>query len=174
MTTPRKRPAKKPAADLLLAALRRQHDGDPWHGPSRGAVLADVDATEAAWHPGGGAHSIWETVLHMRSWTREVTRRALGGEPATPEDGDWPAITDFSQDAWAETLASLDAAHEELLATVRSIPETQLARKVGATRDAPLGTGISHRAMILSLADHDVYHTGQLSLLKRLARAARR
>ena len=57
---------------------------------------------------------------------------------------------------------------------MRSIPETRLAKKVGATRDAPLGTGVSHRAMILSLADHDIYHTGQLALLKRLARAARR
>lgn len=162
-----------PDADRLIAALRRAHDGDPWHGPSRAATLADVTAEDARWHPGGGAHSIWETVLHMRSWTREVTRRVLGGAPAAPEDGDWPSVPDTSEEAWQEALASLDAAHEELLATVRSLPKARFAQKVGATRDAPLGTGVSHRVMISSLAEHDIYHTAQVALLKRLARAAR-
>lgn len=159
-------------ADLIIAELRRAHNGDPWHGPSRSALLADVTPAEAFWHPSGGAHSIWETVLHMRSWTREVTRRALGGEPAGPADGDWPVIPDCSASAWEESKASLDAAHEELLATVRAIPKSRLAKKVGVTRHAPLGTGISHRAMLHSLAQHDVYHSGQIALLKRLARAA--
>lgn len=159
-------------ADLIIAELRRAHDGEPWHGPSRSALLADVTPGEAFWHPGGGAHSIWETVLHMRSWTREVARRALGGEPAAPEDGDWPAIPERSAAAWEESKASLNAAHEELLAAVRAIPESQLVKKAGVTRAAPLGTGISHRAMLHSLAEHDIYHTGQIALLKRLARAA--
>ena len=187
-----KRPAKKPAtkpartpasssaraavtpdADRLLAELRRAHDGDPWHGPSRATLLADVAAPDALWHPGGGAHGIWETVLHMRSWTREVARRAQGGAPASPEDGDWPAIAERTESAWAETLASLDAAHEELLAAIRTLPTGRFAEKVGATRDKPLGTGVSHRAMLLSLAQHDIYHSGQIAILKRLARAAR-
>lgn len=174
--TAAKRPPRSvatPDADRLIAELRRAHDGEPWHGPSRAALLADVEVPDALWQPGGGAHSIWETVLHMRSWTREVARRAFGGEPATPEDGDWPAVGERSESAWRETLASLDAAHEDLLAVIRSLPAERFAEKVGATRDAPLGTGVSHRGMLLSLAQHDIYHSGQIALLKRLARAAR-
>ncbi|MDH5233801.1 MAG: DinB family protein [Gemmatimonadota bacterium] len=157
----------------LIAELRRAHDGDPWHGPSRTAILADVTAEDARWPPGGGAHSIWETVLHMRSWTREVTRRVHGGAPATPGDGDWPAVPDTSEAAWREALASLDAAHEELLATIRMLSSERFEEMVGSSRDAPLGTGITVGEMLRSLGEHDIYHSGQLALLKRLARAAR-
>ena len=132
-----------------------------------------MTAEDARWHPGGGAHSIWETVLHMRSWTREVTRRALGGAPAAPEDGDWPTVAETGDDAWREALASLDAAHDELVASLRTLPAPRLGAQVGTARDAPLGTGVTHAAMIRSLGEHDIYHSGQVALLKRLARTAR-
>jgi uncharacterized damage-inducible protein DinB len=177
--TPSRAPAagKSPARILpdverVVKELQRQHDGDPWHGPSRSAILADVSAAEAMWQPGAGAHTIWELVLHMRSWTREVERRALGAAPAMPEDGDWPAVLDRSDEAWAEAQASLDAAHEHLVAVVRELGAERLSRMVGVTRDKPLGTGITHRAMLYSLAQHDVYHSGQIAILKRMARAA--
>jgi uncharacterized damage-inducible protein DinB len=156
----------------VIKELQRQHDGDPWHGPSRAAILADVSAAEAAWQPGAGAHSIWDLVLHMRSWTREVERRALGAQPAMPEDGDWPEVISTSEEAWAEAQASLDAAHERIVAVVRRLGAERLSGMVGATRDKPLGTGITHRAMLYSLAQHDVYHSGQVAILKRMARAA--
>lgn len=161
-----------PDVERVIKELQRQHDGDPWHGPSRAAILADVSAAEAAWQPGAGAHSIWDLVLHMRSWTREVERRALGSQPAMPEDGDWPAILDSSDEAWAEAQASLDAAHQRIVSVVRRLGEERLSEMVGTTRDKPLGTGITHRAMLYSLAQHDVYHSGQVAILKRLARAA--
>lgn len=156
----------------IISELERQHAGEPWHGPSRATVLDGITAAQAAWRPARDAHSIWAIVLHMRSWTREVTRRALGGAPGEPLDGDWPAVpTPPSEAAWAETKASLDAAHEELVATVRAMSEAQLTAKVAPTPGSPSGTGISHRAMLTSLAQHDIYHTGQVAMLKRLAAA---
>lgn len=168
--------AARSETELLVKSLQRAHAGDPWHGPSRAALLADVTHEIAAWHPGAGAHSIWETVLHMRNWTDEVARRALGGErdaEAGPVGGDWPEVTDTSARAWRAAIASLDAAHEALVAVVRALPPEQLGVAVGATAEHPEGTGISHASMFRSLAEHDIYHSGQISLLKRLARAAR-
>lgn len=159
----------------IVKVLRRAHDGSPWHGPSRAALLADVQADVAGWHPGAGAHSIWETVLHMRSWTDEVARRASGGgfdSKAEPVGGDWPVVTDTSDRAWREAVRSLDASHEALVGVVRALPAAQLAARVGVSAEYPDGKGISHASMFRSLAEHDVYHTGQLSLLKRLARSA--
>ncbi len=162
--------------EVLVKALQRAHAGEPWHGPSRAALLADVSAEIASWHPGAGAHSIWETVLHMRSWTDEVARRALGGArdaAAGPVGGDWPEVTDVSETAWREALVSLDAAHERLIAVVRGLPAAQLAMRVGATAEDPAGTGISRANMLRSLAEHDIYHSGQIALLKRLASRSR-
>ena len=159
----------------IVKVLQRAHDGEPWHGPSRGALLADVTAEVAAWHPGAGAHSIWETVLHMRSWTDEVARRALGGEYDAQEEpvgGDWPVVTETSESAWRSAVASLEAAHHALVAVVRALPAAQLGARVGVSAEYPRGKALSHAHMFQSLAEHDIYHSGQLSLLKRIARQA--
>lgn len=162
-----------PERDRLLDALRRAHDGTPWHGPSRAEVLRDVTAAEAAYRPSDDSHTLWEIVLHMRSWTEEVLRRAQGAVPAEPVNGDWPAMPKpASAASWKATLASLDAAHESLLRFVAAMPDEARGARVADRPGDPPGGAITQRAMIRSLAEHDVYHTGQLALLKRLARAA--
>lgn len=167
----------KPRTEIeeIVHQLQRVHDGEPWHGPSRAEILSDVTAEEADWEPGAGAHGIWGQVLHMRSWTREVEARTLGKVPdgsGVPEGGDWPERIDVSARAWREAVASLDAAHRELVVVVQKLPPERLHEYVGATTAKPAGTGVSVAAMLWSLAEHDVYHTGQVSLLKRLAREA--
>lgn len=160
-------------ADRLIRALERTHSGKPWHGPSRGELLSDTTWEEAAWRPAAGAHTIWDLVLHMRSWTREVSRRAKGGVPGVPEDGDWPAMPPPNAVAWKETLVSLNAAHAELAGTVRGMSEEALAAKVKDRPGAPASPAITVRSMVSSLAEHDIYHSGQAALLKRLARSPR-
>lgn len=159
------------ASDRLLDALQRAHDGQPWHGPSRGDVLRDVTAAEAAYRPSASAHTLWEIVLHMRSWTEEVMQRAQGAVPDDPAAGEWPPMpSPTSEAAWRATLRSLDAAHEALLAQVRAMDDAARAARVADRTGDPPQSGITQRAMIRSLAEHDVYHTGQLALLKRIAR----
>jgi len=160
-------------SERLVRSLERQHNGDPWHGPSRAAILADVTWQEAAWQPPGGANSIWALVLHMRAWTREVLARAKGGVPGAPAEGDFPPVPTPSAAAWTKALASLESAHVELASAVRAMSEEQLAAKVKDRPSAPAGSGISVRSMIGSLAEHDIYHSGQVAVLKRLARAAK-
>jgi uncharacterized damage-inducible protein DinB len=160
--------------DFLLAELRHAHDGDPWHGPSRSRVLADITSEEAARHPGGDAHSIWELALHMRAWTLEVTRRLGGASPRMPAEGDWPAVPSPSDEAWAEARRSLDVAHHALASRLQTFPAERLDDHVGIDRDAPLGAGVSYRAMLHGLAQHDAYHTGQIVILAKLYRSLRR
>jgi len=157
-----------PSREYLIEELRHAHGGDPWHGLSRRHVLADVTAADAARRPGAGVHSIWELVLHMRAWTNEVARRLMEGSPRLPDEGDWPVDSDPSTDAWVATLQSLDLAHERLIDTLRTMPPERLDERVGSGRDAPLGAGVTYRAMLHGLAQHDAYHTGQISILKRL------
>ena len=61
--------------DRLLDELRRAWDGDPWHGDPVRRVLEGITAQQAAARPLAQGHGVWELVLHMTSWTREVTRR---------------------------------------------------------------------------------------------------
>jgi hypothetical protein len=155
----------------LLDLLRHAYDGDPWHGPSLKAVLTRVSAGHASVRPLSGRHTVWETVLHLTGWTREVERRIrTGAPPAQPEEGDWPATPPKpTRAAWTNALRGLEAAHRALEDTVSRAPRSRWAAIVrtpaGKPRDPALGTGYSYGAMVVGLATHHAYHAGQIALL---------
>ena len=158
--------------EFILKELQKGHAGDPWHGPSRASVLGDVSMDEAARRPGAEGHTIWELVLHMAAWTREVGRRIREGNPAEPAVGDWPPMGAPSESRWEQAVHGLTTAHAEVADAIRTMRDGQLDERVGAERDAPSGSGVTHREMLHGLAQHDAYHTGQCSILKRLYRGA--
>ena len=125
----------------------------------------------AAARPLEGSHSIWEIVLHLTGWTREVASRLEGKEPEPPAPGDWPEPGPVDDARWDAARADLVSAHEELISALPRFPPSRLAERVGGERDAPLGTGVSYREMILGALQHDAYHAGQISLLKKRFRA---
>ena len=156
--------------ERIVRELEHAHMGNPWHGPSRAAVLADVSVDEASRRPGANGHSIWALVLHMRAWTGEVARRVRGGDPRLPAEGDWPEPPSPSEKAWRAAIAGLEQAHRDAVAAVRLATPAKLDERAGTSDDAPIGSGVTYRVMLHGLAQHDAYHTGQISLLKRLFR----
>ena len=150
--------------DRLIVELERGHGGEPWHGPSRRSVLADVTAVEALKKPEGGGHSIWELVLHMRAWTREVARRVRDGQWREPEEGDFPAVSETTPEAWRAAVAGLDVAHDELRAALRTLDPARLDNVVQG------GGGDTLRQTLHGVAQHDAYHTGQIMVLKKIQR----
>jgi uncharacterized damage-inducible protein DinB len=159
--------------DRLARLFRETIAGKPWHGPSLESLLEGVDARAAAALPLDGAHSIWEIVLHLTAWTREVANRLEGKEPRPPAEGDWPETGPVDEATWNAARADLFSAHEALIEALASFPEARLDERVGGERDAPLGTGVSYREMILGVLQHDAYHAGQVALLKKRSDAHR-
>jgi uncharacterized damage-inducible protein DinB len=155
------------ARDAVLSQLRATHAGEPWYGSSRATILAGLTPADAAARPIAGAHSIWELVLHMTAWTREVTRRIGGAAAAEPAEGDWPPVRETTGAAWRAALDALDRASAELLAATEALPPERWGARVGDQRDPPLGTGVTIGETIVGIAQHDAYHSAQLSLLRR-------
>lgn len=144
----------------ILDELKSIHEGDAWHGPSLRELLAGITPDQAAKRPLENAHSIWELVLHITGW-HNVFRRRLEGEQATePEEGDFPAVGDVSQDAWSRTLANLESAHERLLKLVAQLPDSTLETSVA-------GRDYSARFLLRGIIRHHVYHAGQIGLLRK-------
>ena len=154
----------------LVDELEREHDGDPWHGSPLTTILDGIDAEQAGAHPVGGAHSIWELVLHLTAWKNEVRRRLSGAPAAEPEDGDWPAVGEPTAERWKDALGRLDRAHRTLVAVVREFPEAKLYEATNDPRDRPLGSGVSYYVTLHGLAQHDAYHAGQIALLRKALR----
>jgi uncharacterized damage-inducible protein DinB len=151
--------------ERLLDMMRRLHAGDAWHGPSVKEALAGVDHHRAAARPIAGGHTIWEIALHVAAWRNEVGARIGGKRPGMPEQGDWQTVTDTSAEAWQRTLDALDASHNALASVVRNLSDADLDRSLG-TDVNPAG-GSTTGLTLHGIVQHDAYHAGQISLLKK-------
>lgn len=151
----------------IVDQLEREHAGDPWHGSPLSAILDGVTAEEAAARPLPGAHTIWELVLHMTGWKSEVRRRLSGAPAGDPEAGDWPAVGEATLERWAQARENLELAHRLLVSAVKEFPEANLYIPANDTRNRELGIGVTYYELLHGIVQHDVYHAGQIAILKR-------
>ena len=147
--------------ERIADQLSRAFEGKAWHGPSVREVLAGVTAEQAARQPLPDAHSIWEIVVHIGVWEAFVRRR-LEGEVITdvPPEQDWPPVADTSETAWKRTLEDLERGHQRLRKVISELPESRLS-------DTVQGMGYSVYFMLHGVVQHDLYHAGQIALLKK-------
>jgi uncharacterized damage-inducible protein DinB len=151
----------------IVDQLEREHAGEPWHGSPLSAILEGLTWQQAAARPVPEAHSIWELVLHIAAWKNEVRHR-LSGEPAgEPDEGDWPAVGDVTADAWRGALEKLDLAHRLLVSAIKDFPEQNLYIPINDAREQVPGAGTTYYELLHGIVQHDVYHAGQIAVLKR-------
>jgi hypothetical protein len=152
----------------LVAIIDQAYNKPSWHGTNLRGSLRRVTPAQAAWRPGPGRHNIWETVVHAAYWKYAAARRLTGGARGSfPLKGsNWfprPAAAGASLDkAWKADLDLLDDMHERLRAAVMRLSAKSLFR-------TPPGKKVSNFALLSGVAAHDLYHAGQIQLLKRLA-----
>jgi uncharacterized damage-inducible protein DinB len=151
----------------ILDELQREHDGDPWHGSPLMSILQGIDARQAATKPFPEGHSVWELVLHMTGWKLEVAKRAAGGPASDPEQGDWPAVGDPTPARWKAACDRLADAHRKLVDAIAALPESKLHEPTNDPRNRALGTGVSYYVLLHGIVQHDVYHAGQIALIKK-------
>jgi len=156
--------------DRIVDELSREHAGDPWHGSSVTVLLRGVTAAQAAARSIPHVHTVWQIVLHMTSWKKEVRRRLSGAPAGEPEDGDWPDVGATTPERWREALDRLDEAHDALVAAVRELPEARLIEPTNDPRDRATGAGVSNYVLLHGIAQHDAYHAGQIALLVKVVR----
>jgi uncharacterized damage-inducible protein DinB len=145
--------------------LQREHSGQPWHGSPLLGILDGITHTQAASRPIDGAHSIWELVLHLTAWKNEVRHRLSGARAGEPREGDWPAIGDSTAEGWTKARQNLDVAHRLLLSALRSFREENLPVPSNDIRGE--GVAPTYYELLLGVLQHDVYHAGQIALLKK-------
>ena len=161
-------PGRMHASDELTrleGQLRSAFEGPAWHGPAVLELLRDVTPAEAATRPIGGAHTIiWEIVLHLTACYDLVLRRMRGdGRQLTPAE-DWPSMAKPTDANWQEAIAALRGRNEAMRAAVLRFEPARLS--------APLVPEPPYTAyeQLIGLTQHDLYHGGQIALLKRAIR----
>jgi uncharacterized damage-inducible protein DinB len=147
----------------LLDALEEAYRGPAWHGPALRQSLGALAPRDAARRPAGARNSIREIALHAAYWKYAVRRRLTGEKRGSfPLKGsNWFRRAGGDARAWREELRLLDAEHRALCRAVATLRPAALSRRLPGSR-------YTAERLIRGVAFHDVYHAGQVRLLKRL------
>ena len=150
----------------LADQIRRAFEGSAWHGDSVLELLAGVNAKTAAAHPVKDAHSIWEILRHIAAWDAVVTRRAGGTAVTLTDEQNFPPVSDTSEAAWSQAMETTKKTHHELIKAVAAFPDSRLAEQVpGKTQNY-----YNFYYMFSGIVQHELYHAGQIALLKKAAK----
>jgi uncharacterized damage-inducible protein DinB len=144
----------------LADQLQRAQEGDAWHGPSLRELLTGVTAAQAAARPVPEAHSIWEIVHHVAAWEDAVRRRLAGERVSLTGEGDWPPVHEPTEAAWVETRDRLAAGGRRLRETIAAFPPARL-------EELRSDSGQTYYLLIQGVIQHDLYHAGQVGLLRK-------
>lgn len=150
----------------LLRLLDEGYDTPTWHGPNLRAAVARVKANEALRRPAPRRHNIWELTVHAAYWKYTVRRRLLGEKRGSfvMKGSNWfRAPESASEQEWRAVQALLAEEHRKLRAAVAKLPAAKLHRRMQASKWTAAQS-------VSGVAMHDIYHAGQIQLLKRFIR----
>jgi uncharacterized damage-inducible protein DinB len=151
---------KRSEASRIADQLHRAFHGSAWHGPALLELLADVDAATAAAKPLAHVHSIWELVLHVAVWDDAALRRLDGKKWQPTGLANFPPVSAPAEAAWRIAKAEARSTHDTLVKTVAALPDSRLGDRV-------LGKRYDFYHMLHGIAQHELYHAGQIAILKK-------
>lgn len=157
--------ARSARVQQLLAIVDQAYNRRSWHGTNLRGSIRGLSAEEAGWRPSPGRHNIWEIAVHAAYWKyvawRRLTRQSRGSFPL--KGSNWFARGDEGDEkAWRRDVAVLEQMHRSLRSSIARLDDRAL--------DKPRGSAVTNLSLISGIAAHDLYHAGQIQLLKRLMR----
>ena len=158
-----KKARRNKQTELMRAMVEQGFSRKAWHGPNLRGSIRGVTFREAARRPGPGRHNIWEIVVHAAYWKYVVRKRILPGQMSGfPINGrNWFRRPDvLSEKSWKHDIALLNRMHRLLLECISELGDGDL-KKPGRGRNQTW-------TLLWGIAAHDVYHAGQIQLIKRL------
>jgi hypothetical protein len=120
-----------------------------------------VTAAQASWRPAPTRHSIRELTVHAAYWKYAVRRRLIGATRGSfPLPGsNWFEIPRGR--SWKDDVRLLYDEHRQLRAAIAAYPAGKLSKAIDAKKQTAAFS-------IRGIAAHDLYHAGQIQLLKKL------
>lgn len=152
-----------PEIQLLLRQLDQAYDRKSWHGTNLRGSIRGLSAAQAVWRPGRGRHNIQEIVVHAAYWKYTVRRRFTGERRGSfPLAGsNWFARATADEARWRADVRLLADMHAQLRAALAALTSSALDR-------TPAGSTVSNRDLLSGIVAHDLYHAGQIQLMKKL------
>lgn len=148
----------------LVQQLEESYHTRAWHGTNLRGSIRGLSLEKLCWRPSPKRHNIWEVVVHCAYW-KYIVRRRLTGEKhgSFPLKGSnfFKRPVERTESAWKHDVRLLEEMHFLLVEEVKKLSDSDLTMY-------PNGSQFNNLQTISGIAMHDVYHAGQIQLLKRL------
>lgn len=151
-----------------LAALTRQFEqlyhGELWLDETLLKKLSEVDAESAVARPAEGIHTLQELVWHIINWRKVLIarlRQDFGYRIEIDSAQDWKPKGELRAEDWKSVLLELEKTQHEIISLLQQQQESLLDTEVGEF-------GYTYQYLIEGLIHHDLYHLGQIGLVKKL------
>jgi hypothetical protein len=147
----------------LMLMLDEGFNKGAWHGPNLLGSLRGVTVRQLLHRPRKDGHNIWELALHCAYWKSVARDRLTGRRGSFPLEGSnfFPRGNGLSLSDWKRDLALLKSQHALLKGTILKLDPAKYGARIAGSRHTV-------RRTILGAAAHDIYHAGQISLLRRM------
>jgi hypothetical protein len=151
--------------EVIILQLEQAFQRRSWHGPNLMGSIRGLKAADAAWRPAPGQHNIWELIVHAAYWKYAVYRRFSGSAR-----GSFPlkGSNFFTRPEQKTTDAALKADIKLLKEQHGMLVETMAGFNASRLGSKPKGSEFTFCDLAIGAAAHDLYHAGQIQLLKRL------
>jgi uncharacterized damage-inducible protein DinB len=146
--------------ERILEEYDRVMHGSAWHGDPIWQILDSTSAECAAHQPIAAAHTIWEIVLHMMFWEGVGARRLAGQSAGLDEALNFPAPPAATETNWQTTRDAFRASNQEFREALTKLEAAKLDELSAAGKR-------SFYDEAHGVIQHDVYHAGQIALLKK-------
>ncbi|WP_221390649.1 DinB family protein [Dyadobacter sp. NIV53] len=136
---------------------------EAWYGPSVVEALRDVTPKMAEARISSNTNSIAEIAYHMTTWRIFAVRKIQGDAEfdIKTKDKDWKKFPIVDEFEWEAIQMELSLSQEELISELEKIESDAFLEEFVPGRD------YSYYTMIHGVIQHDVYHTGQIGLIKK-------
>jgi uncharacterized damage-inducible protein DinB len=150
-------------AALILKMFQNNWDGKMWYGGNIMYALKGISADKAFEKKPSQAHNVYELVMHMICWRKFVAEYLKGNVEYKVEinsELDWPVNYEPSPQAWELALRTLEKLQLELVELMPNVTDQQLTEFVA-------GKKFTWYDFLHGLLHHDIYHSGQIAVLKK-------
>ena len=138
--------------------------GDPWYGSNIRSGLSGINAIQAT-HRVSSQHNVAEILHHMIQWKKFVLEKLKGNhhfDIALNSEDDWKQIDQLDNNSWKQMLETFEQVSTALVAQIKSNDDRLLNNIVP-------GRKYSYSKLIEGIRDHDIYHLGQIVIMKKIA-----
>jgi hypothetical protein len=148
--------------ERLISLLNAGFHGGAWHGPSVLEATKDLKI-KVAGHRIKGIHTIAELVYHITSW-RIFAVKKIAGDTAyvvKTENQNWGSFKTVDEFELETLIMELTLSHDELMLVLEEKNDNFLDEIVP-------GAEYNFYTLLHGIVHHDLYHTGQISILKKM------